>query len=80
MRRSKLVKNITTDELAIMMSNSFEAQTKLIVDGFNKSDEKFDKVFKTLKVIDDKLDDVSSIKHRVDAMENALSIPALKKN
>jgi len=39
----------------------------------------FDKISKTLKAMDDKLDDMSSVKHRVDAMENALSIPALKK-
>ena len=63
-----------------MMNNSFEVQTKLIVDGFNNVDEKFDKVFKTLEVMDDKLDDVSSVKHRVDSIENALSIPAIKKN
>jgi len=89
----KLIKNITVDELAVMMNNSFEAQTKLIVDGFNRVDEKFDKVnenfskvnenfkkiFNQLKIMDDKLDDVGSIKHRVDYIENTLNIQPIKR-
>ncbi|MCX6720537.1 MAG: hypothetical protein NTW11_01920 [Candidatus Staskawiczbacteria bacterium] len=44
MAKDKLIKNITIDELAAMMNTSFGAQTKLIVDGFNKVDEKLEKL------------------------------------
>lgn len=100
MAKNKLIKNITVDELAVMMNNSFESQTKLIVDGFNNIDEKFNKVdenfksvnenfksvnenfkkvFNQLKTMDDKLDDVGSVKHRVDYIETILDLPAIKK-
>ena len=80
MAKDKLVKNITTDELAIIVNKSFETQTKLITDGFEKVNENFDKVFKTLRVMDDKLDDVGSVKHRVDYIETILDLPAIKKH
>lgn len=79
MAKNKLVKNITTDELAIIVNKSFETQTKLIADGFEKVNENFSKAFKTLKVMDDKLDEVGSVKHRVDYIETILNIPAIKK-
>jgi hypothetical protein len=79
-KKYKLIKNITVDKLATMMNNSFESQTKLIVDGFSKVDEKFDKVFKTLKVMDDKLDEVGSVRHEVDYIETALNIQPIKKH
>lgn len=47
-------------------------------EGFNKIDENFKKVFNQLKLMDDKLDDVSSVKHRVDYIETALNLPVLK--
>ena len=75
----KLIKNITVDELAVMMNNSFEFQTKMIVDGFNKVDENLKKVFNQFKIMDDKLDDVTSVKHRVDFIETTLNIQPIKK-
>jgi len=48
--------------------------------GFNKIDENLKKVFNQLKTMDDKLDDISSVKHRVDYIENALKIQPLKKH
>lgn len=83
MAKSKLIKNVTVDELAVMMNNSFESQTKLMTDGFNKVNEKMDKnfkvVFEVLKKMDDKIDDVGSLKHRVDYIENVLNIQPIKK-
>lgn len=84
-------KNITVDELAVMMKNSFDSQTKLMLDGFDGVNKKMDKsfqevnknfgeVFKILKVMDDKLDDVGSLKHRVDYIETILDLPAIKKH
>ncbi len=89
-KKNKLVKNITTDELAVIVNKSFDGQTKLIVDGFDKINEKMDKkfetvnekfgkVFKTLEAMDDKLDDMSSLKHRVDYIETTLNIQPIKK-
>ena len=77
--KPKLIKNITTDELAVMMSNSFESQTKLIADGFDKVNENFKKVFNQLRIADGKVDDVSSLKHRVDYIETTLNIHPIKK-
>jgi len=47
--------------------------------GFDKIDKNLKKVFEVLKVMDDKLDDVSSVKHRVDYMETALNMQPIKK-
>jgi hypothetical protein len=84
MAKNKLVKNISVNELAVMMKNSFDAQTKLMADGFdgvNKNfesvNDNFKKVFGVLKVMDDKLDDVGTVKHRVDYIEGVLNISAL---
>ncbi|KKP32592.1 MAG: hypothetical protein A2312_04335 [Candidatus Staskawiczbacteria bacterium RIFOXYB2_FULL_32_9] len=93
MVKNKLISKITTDKLAIIVNKSFESQTKLIVDGFdniNKNFESvnenfkavnknFEKVFGLLKVMDDKLEYVGSIKHRVDYIENVLNIQSIKK-
>ena len=79
MAKNKLIKNITTDELATIVNKSFESQTKLIVDGFDKVDENFKKVFNQLKTVDDKLDDINSVKHRVDFIETTLNIQPIKK-
>jgi len=86
-KKNKLIKNITTDELAVIVNKSFDGQTKLIVDGFDKVNknfetvnENFKKVFNQLKIMDDKLDDVSSVKHHVDYIENILNIQPIKKN
>ncbi|MEK7080513.1 MAG: hypothetical protein AAB925_01615 [Patescibacteria group bacterium] len=90
MAKEKLIKNITTDDLAVIMKNSFESQTKLMLDGFDKINEKmdekfqkvnenFNKAFKTLKTMDDKLNDIGSLKHRVDYIETTLNIQPIKK-
>ena len=91
MPKNKFAKNITTDELAIIVNKSFDSQTKLMLDGFDGVNKKMDKsfqevnknfgeVFKILKVMDDKLDDVGSLKHRVDYIETILDLPAIKKH
>jgi|GEM_PF-3568697 len=83
MNKKQNGKKVTTEELAVMINDSFNTHTKLLMDGFNKVNEKMDKnfkaVFDVLKVMDDKLDDVGSVKHRVDYIENILSIQPIKK-
>jgi hypothetical protein len=66
------------------MKNSFDAQTKLMADGFdgvNKNfesvNENFKKVFGTLKTMDDKLAKVEVTEKRVDYIEGVLNISAL---
>lgn len=64
--KKKNGKKITTDELAVMVEDSLDNQTKLMLNGFDKINEKMDKkfetvnenfgkVFKTLKAMDDKI-------------------------
>jgi septal ring factor EnvC (AmiA/AmiB activator) len=95
MARKKIIKNITTDDLAIIINKGFQGQTDYMdkkfeqvdkkfeqvdrrfeqVDKkFEQVDKKFEQVFKVLKVMDDKIDDISSIKHKVDYIENILAI------
>ena len=92
MAKNKLDKNITTDELAVIINKGFQSQMdymdkkfeavdkkfEAVDKKFEVIDEKFNKVFKVLKVMDDKLDDVGSVKHRVDYIETTLNIQPLK--
>ena len=93
MAKNKLVKNITIDKLAEIINKGFDGQMdylkknfettdenfKKVDENFKKVDENFKKVFNQLKTMDDKLDDVSSVKHRVDYIENTLNIQPIKK-
>ena len=74
MARKKIIKNITTDDLAIIINKGFQGQTDYMDKKFEQVDKKFEQVFKVLKVMDDKIDDISSIKHKVDYIENILAI------
>ncbi|MEK7562383.1 MAG: hypothetical protein AAB509_01745 [Patescibacteria group bacterium] len=65
----------TTDENFKKVDENF----KKVDENFKKVDENFKKVFNQLKTMDDKLDDVSSVKHRVDYIENTLNIQPIKK-
>ena len=62
-----------------MVNKSFNAQIKLIIEGFCSVNKNFEKVFNLLKIMDDKLDDPGSVKHRVDYIENTLNIQPVKK-
>jgi len=78
MAKNKLDKNITTDELAVIINKGFQSQMDYMDKKFEAVDKKFGEVFKVLKVMDDKLDDVGSVKHRVDYIETTLNIQPLK--
>ena len=58
-------------ELYDYMDKKFEAVDKR----FESVDKNFKKVFNQLKIMDEKLEEVGNLKHRVDYIENTLNIP-----
>jgi phage-related minor tail protein len=57
------------------VNRNFESVNK----NFESVNKNFEKVFGVLKVMDEKIDDLSSIKHRVEYIENVLNIQPIKK-
>ncbi len=85
-------RNITVDELAVMMKNSIDSQTKLMLNGFDKINDKIDKkIYKIaskedVKNLNKKLDSLSEdlrknnkLETRVAGIENVLNMPAIRK-
>lgn len=78
MANKKLIKNITTDELAVMMKNSLDTQTKLMLDSFDKVNERIDKMDTRIDKIDTKLsgiatkEDVKNLNKKLDSLNDNL--------
>jgi DNA anti-recombination protein RmuC len=75
-------KNITIDELAVMMKNIFDGQNEFLNKRFDKIDEHFGKIEKDIKDIKGDLKETikrtDKLEMRVDYVENVLDIPAQK--
>jgi len=94
--KNKLVKNITIDELAVIINKGFNGQMDYLKENFETINEKFSqvatktqvqglekrlgKVEEDVKYIKENLDEASKLGQRVDYIENTLNIPAIKKN
>ena len=76
-KKDKLIKNVTIDELSVIVNNGFEGQTKFF-------SEKFDKMEKDVKEVKSLLIDFGSrtknLETDVEYIRNTFSIPAIKKN
>lgn len=70
-------KNITINDLAVMMKNSFDGQAEIV-------NKRFDKVEKDLTIIKSQLagvvykPDFDKLEMRVEYLENTLNLPAKK--
>ena len=70
-------KNLTIDNLAVMMKNSFDGQAEIV-------NKRFDKVEKDLSIIKSQLagvvyrPDFDKLESRVEYLENVLNLPAKK--
>jgi hypothetical protein len=89
MVKKKQAKNITTDELAIIINRGFQSQMDYVEKKFGDIDRRFDgvvtkkefdEVKKDVKYIKENLDDSILLGKRVDYIENILNIPAGKNN
>jgi len=88
MAKNKLVKNITIDELAMIINKGFDGQMDYLKKSFETVNENFaqvatkeelDKVKKDVKYIKENVEDARKLGQRVDRIENMLDMPALKK-
>lgn len=87
MAKNKLVKNITIDELAMIINKGFDGQMDYLKKNFETVNENFaqvatkeelDKVKKDVKYIKENLDDTGKLSGRVDYIENILDLPVKK--
>lgn len=83
MAENKLVKNITIDELAMIINKGFDGQMDYLKKSFETVNENFaqvatkeelDKVKKNVKYIKENLDEAGKLAGRVDYIENVLAI------
>jgi len=95
MVKNKLVKNVTIDELAVIINNGFQGQMDYMEKKFEAIDKNFeaidknftqvaskkelDEVKKDVKYIKENLDDASKLGQRVDYIEGILNIQPIKK-
>lgn len=92
MAKNKLIKNVTIDELAVIINKGFDGQMDYLKKNFENINEKFatkddlknlvtkqdlNEIKKDVKYIKDNLDDAGKLGQRVDYIGNVL---AIKKN
>lgn len=89
MSENKLVKNVTIDELAVIINKGFQGQMDYMDKKFEAIDKNFtqvaskkelDEVKKDVKYIKENLDDASKLGQRVDYIEGILNIQPIKKS
>lgn len=74
-------KIIKSQKEAFVTKEEFESFVEIVAtkEEVKKVDKKIDRVMDILVKIDGKLDETTSLRHRVEYMENILSVPANKK-
>ena len=82
MAKNKLVKNITTDDLAVIINKGFQGQMDYMEKKFGEVAGEISTIKKDVKDIKNEIVLVDALGKRVDYIENVLNISALpaKKN
>lgn len=72
MEENNNIKNITTDELAVLINNGFNGMEKRMADGFDAMDKRFDRIENIL--IKQQNDKIERLEARMQKIEDALVI------